>query len=112
MYQKEVDNMPKKVGRPKNPRIKTLENKVEALMKQIEEMEQQAISEINEEDLPCLGVGCVIKSNKYYLQVIKYDPSSKIGKVVEEKEIADAEHRALFELRKFMTYNFKYEEIN
>jgi hypothetical protein len=103
--------MAKKVGRPKNPRIRTLENKVEALLSQLEEVEQKAALDINEDSLPCLGMGCIQKQGKYYLQVIKYDPNSKLAKVVDEQEIADAQHRADFELRKYMTYNFKYEEM-
>ena len=103
--------MAKKVGRPKNPRIKTLENKVEALLNKIEEMEQSKSMSIDAEALPCTGMGCVVKNGRYMMQVIKYDPTSKLAKVTEERDIGDANHRANFELNKFLTREFKFEEM-
>lgn len=101
----------KKPGRPKNPRIRALENKLEALTQQLEEMQQEQANSIDEKDLGSVGMGCIRRNGRYTLTVIKYDPTTKIGKVVEEKDVGDALHRAMFELKKFLSYNFKFEEI-
>ena len=94
-----------KIGRPKNPRIRTMENKIQKLEQTIEELIKAKASDIDISDLDHIAVGCVKKNNKYYLQIIKYNPVTKIGKVTEEIDACDAEHRAAFEYKKYVAYN-------
>lgn len=101
----------KKPGRPKNPRLRALENKLEAMTQQLEDMQHSQADALDEDSLNCIGMGCIKRNGRYILIVIKYDPATKMAKVVEERDVGDANHRATFELQKFLTYNFLFEEI-
>ena len=101
------------MAKPKNPRIKALENKVERLEKEIERLLVEKGFKIDEESLQHIAVGGVRRSETglYYLQIIRYNPNTGYAKVAGEIEAGDAMHRAIFEFNKFSSTNVKFEEI-
>lgn len=102
-----------KTGRPKNPRIRALENKVEKLELYINELLSKKSEEIDVKDLTCVAVGGTKKKSdgRYQLQVIKYNPVTKLAKVVEVLDAGDAYHRASFEMNKYIVRHLVFEEI-
>lgn len=97
-----------KMGRPKNPRIVALENKIARLEDQINELTSKKVSDVNVENLKDLAVGLHKDelTKQFVLSTIKFNPEMKIGKVTESKVIGDSVHLALFELNKFISYEY------
>ena len=95
-----------KTGRPKSERVKRLEAKILKLEIQIDELVRDAAGSVDESTLTEKAVGIHYdKDDKHYqLVVIKYNPGTRLAKVVEQRRAGDAAHRAEYELNKFMAY--------
>lgn len=101
--------MSKKIGRPKNPRIKAFENKIAQLEKQIESLQTQGIQSVNVDNLEKLAIGCHFDVDKkeYVMDIIKYSPDAKVGKVIDVRSGGDSVTRATFEIKKFIAHEMK-----
>ena len=99
--------MSNKVGRPKNPRIKAFENKIERLEQEIKTLKENAVNSIDGKELNFTSIGWHFDNEKrtYILDVIKYDPVTKVGKVIKTLPGGDTKIRVEFEIKKFIAHN-------
>lgn len=100
-----------KVGRPGDPRIKRLTNQVEKLKKQLNDLTDSTVDNLLDNlNLTnwCVGISVKVVErngelrNQYFLDAFKYDLEKGVAKKVESIDAGDAEHRAAFELKKFI----------
>lgn len=95
-------------GRPKSRRMVAAENKIKKLEKQLEEIQNSGIAEVDINTLTHDSVTIVKNENgRYELLLFRVSPSTGIGKLAERRDAGDAEHRARFELNKFLSLEFK-----
>lgn len=104
---------PKKVGRPADPRVRALENKVTKLTEMLEELEERGVKDIDEDSLnhETFGVVKVDGKGNHSIVRIKYSLKSKVGKIVEMTPVRlSGEHNAMYEFNKRIRLELKIKE--
>jgi hypothetical protein len=93
-----------KTKKAKNPKLKALENKVFELQNKLEEAQVAQAYTVDLATLSRIAVGLRYNKEKalYFIDVIKYDEVTGVGRLQDSLPAGDSLTRARFELQKFV----------